>query len=224
MRAAGTTRHAMAGPLLAALGCHGALAWLALALPPHALPNTTDPPGVTLVVALRAAPAAKPAPWDGPIGADLHEARVPEHLDWPDPPAPPSPAPTPAPPVHPRSARAPHAAPATVPAAAPTTATPGTVDAGAVAAWQAALSAWIERHRRYPAAARFRQEEGVVLVRFALDPAGRVLRAEITGPSGSGALDRAALALLDGATLPPPPPALDPALLVVSVPIRYRLQ
>lgn len=108
--------------------------------------------------------------------------------------------------------------------AAPTPTPTGTAGPDIVAAWQAALSAWIERNRRYPAAARLRQEEGVVLVRFELDPAGRVLRAEIRAESGSPILDRAALRLLTGATLPAPPPTLDPARRTVLVPIRYRLQ
>jgi len=93
-----------------------------------------------------------------------------------------------------------------------------------VATWQAALSAWIERNRRYPPAARFRQEEGVVHVRFELDPTGKVLRAELQQDSGSATLNAAALTLLNGATLPAPPRHLDPARRIVSLAIRYRLE
>ena len=93
-----------------------------------------------------------------------------------------------------------------------------------VATWRAALSAWVEQNRRYPPAARFRQEEGVVQVRFELDSGGRVLRVEVQRESGSAALDAAAVALLSGNTLPAPPRELAPELRVVTLPIRYRLQ
>jgi protein TonB len=82
----------------------------------------------------------------------------------------------------------------------------------------------VERHRRYPPAARFRQEEGVVRVRFELDAAGQVRHVALESPSGFPALDAAALALLAGATLPAPPAGMDPARRSVSLPIRYRLE
>ncbi len=97
-------------------------------------------------------------------------------------------------------------------------------DPSAVAAWQAALSAWIDRHRTYPAAARRREVEGVVQVRFEMDAEGRVTRVELHGPSGSAILDQAAMALLQAARLPPPPPNIEPSRRTVTVGIRYRLE
>ena len=194
------------------------------------LPEATEPPGIALIeVAL--------APLPPPLGADQHEARVAEApmaetVTLPDPPTPvPPPIPAPIPPAI--RSLPPTARPAPRPATSTTSrnqpapaeiASAGIADPSIVAAWQAALSAWIERNRRYPPAARFRQEEGVVQVRFELDPAGKVLRAEVQQASGSATLDAAALTLLNGATLPAPPPDLEPARRVVSLAIRYRLE
>jgi protein TonB len=97
-------------------------------------------------------------------------------------------------------------------------------DPGEVAAWQAALSAWIARNQTYPPAARHRHDQGVVQVRFSLDERGRVVSVAVLRESGSAILDAAALALLQDAHLPAPPRRLDPARRTITVPIRYRLQ
>ncbi len=191
---------------LAALAGHAALAALLLGHRPRPLPEPAALPALMLELAVSA--PAPPAPAEAPLVAtDLAEPPPAGPVTWP------APAPRPAA----RPAAAPQAAaPAAIPAEAPAP--------SALAAWQAALLAWIEQHRRYPPAARFRQEEGVVRVRFELDPAGRVLHAEIAAESGSAALDAAALALLRGATLPAPPPGTAAAARLVTAAIRYRLQ
>ncbi|CDX23042.1 TonB family protein [Mesorhizobium plurifarium] len=74
--------------------------------------------------------------------------------------------------------------------------------------WDAKLRAWLNRHKRYPSAARARRAEGNVLVTFTVDASGRVLSARLAQSSGDADLDRAALAILQGATLPAPPPEL----------------
>ena len=208
-----------AWPVAASLGLHLAVAAALATTALRRLPLPAEPVAISLMVAPEpAAPPASPTPpADMPLTgtADLQEA-TPGPVAWPERPTPPRPAPAPR-----QSASAPASSGPAISALAPAhpAATPSEI-----AAWQAALSAWVERHRRYPPAARFRQEEGVVRVRFVLDAAGRVREAALETPSGSPALDGAALALLAGATLPAPPPGMDPALRSVSLPIRYRLE
>ncbi|MFD2052506.1 TonB family protein [Mesorhizobium calcicola] len=74
--------------------------------------------------------------------------------------------------------------------------------------WDSRLGAWIKRHTRYPGSARARGVEGRPYVAFTVDSAGRVLSARLTRSSGDADLDRAALAVLQGATVPAPPPEL----------------
>ncbi|WP_256751939.1 energy transducer TonB [Mesorhizobium sp. Mes31] len=76
------------------------------------------------------------------------------------------------------------------------------------ARWNSSLAAWIRRHTRYPSAARARRAEGDVRVTFTIDSSGRVLSARMVGSSGDPDLDRAALAVLHGATVPAPPAEL----------------
>ena len=194
---------------LAALAGHAAVAGLLLAQSPRPLPE----PSAMAALQLELAPQAA-APADSLLVAtDLPEPPDPGPVTWPDPVPRPAPRPTPR--------------PATSQAAAPQAAIPAEAAAptpSAIAAGQAALLAWIDRNRRYPPAARFRQEEGIVRIRFELDPAGRVLHAEIAATSGSQTLDAAAQALLHGATLPAPPPGTPDAARLVTAPIRYRLE
>lgn len=196
----------------AALAGHAALAALLLAHRPRPLPEPPALPALLLELTTQAAAPAESLL----VATDLPEPPDPGPVTWP------APAPRPAlrPPLSQATvsqATAPQARPAAIPAEADPT-------PSAIAAWQAALQAWIDRNRRYPPAARFRQEEGVVHIRFELDPAGRVLHAEIATESGSQALDAAALALLHGATLPAPPPGTPAAARLVTAPIRYRLE
>lgn len=61
------------------------------------------------------------------------------------------------------------------------------------ATWQAIVMAHLEKHRRYPAAARARGQQGVAQVTFRMNRRGQVLTVRISRTSGSGALDRAAI-------------------------------
>lgn len=76
------------------------------------------------------------------------------------------------------------------------------------AKWNSSLAAWIRNHTRYPSGARSRRVEGNVKVTFTIDSSGHVLSARVVGSSGDSDLDRAALAVLQGATVPAPPPEL----------------
>ena len=74
--------------------------------------------------------------------------------------------------------------------------------------WDSRLGAWIKRHTRYPSSAKARGVEGKPYVAFTVDSSGRVLSARLTRSSGDADLDHAALAVLQGATVPAPPPEL----------------
>jgi protein TonB len=76
------------------------------------------------------------------------------------------------------------------------------------AKWESRLTVWINRHKRYPSAAKSRGAQGNVNVTFTVDASGRVMSARVARSSGDPDLDRAALAVLQGATVPAPPPEL----------------
>ncbi|MBZ9797121.1 TonB family protein [Mesorhizobium sp. ES1-4] len=76
------------------------------------------------------------------------------------------------------------------------------------AKWESRLAAWINRHKRYPSGARSRRSQGNTNVAFTMDASGRVISARVVRSSGDPELDHAALAVLQGATVPPPPPEL----------------
>jgi periplasmic protein TonB len=98
-------------------------------------------------------------------------------------------------------------------------------DAGATARdYLALISAALARHQRYPEDARRRQEQGTVLIAFALDRAGHVLSLDIRKGSGSAALDRAAEAMVRAADpLPPAPPSYPGARVEMVLPLTYDL-
>ena len=76
------------------------------------------------------------------------------------------------------------------------------------AKWESRLTAWINRHKRYPSGAKSRGAQGNTSVTFTVDASGRVVSARVVRSSGDPELDRAALAVLQGATVPAPPPEL----------------
>lgn len=69
-------------------------------------------------------------------------------------------------------------------------------------AYEAAVLAWIERHKRHPGGAA-----GIVTVRFTLDRRGAVRASEVVTSSGARSVDHAALSQLrDAAPFPRPAP------------------
>jgi periplasmic protein TonB len=97
-------------------------------------------------------------------------------------------------------------------------------DANAAPNWKSLLVATLERNKRYPAEAEARGEHGTAELAFTVDRRGGVHRARIVRSSGSGALDRETLAMLQrAAPLPPPPPEVAGTEIPVMVPIRYNL-
>jgi protein TonB len=97
--------------------------------------------------------------------------------------------------------------------------------AAQVTSWHRKIAAEIERHKRYPSAARARREIGVSQLTFTIDRQGIVLARRIVRSSGYPALDQEAIATAERAQpFPPPPPNLPGAAFEFSVPIRFKLQ
>lgn len=85
----------------------------------------------------------------------------------------------------------------------------------------AMLVSLVEKHKRYPKAARRAGMEGVVLVEFSVDPSGKVTGASVIKKSGKGPLDSASQDLSDriiGAAFNVPNAGMK-----IQVPIRYSL-
>lgn len=90
------------------------------------------------------------------------------------------------------------------------------------ARWQSRLSAWLNRHKRYPRGAKSRGEEGVVSVSFAISASGDVISARVSRSSGNSELDQAALDMLRRASpVPAPPPGVARK---IAVPVQFNLR
>lgn len=95
----------------------------------------------------------------------------------------------------------------------------------AVATWQGRMVSHLQKHKRYPRAARVQRQEGTAQVRFTLDRSGHVLFSEIVASSGIHSLDDASLALLARAQPLPKPPADYPGeTFELIVPIDYFIR
>ncbi|MER9723620.1 MULTISPECIES: TonB family protein [unclassified Mesorhizobium] len=88
--------------------------------------------------------------------------------------------------------------------------------------WNSQLIGWINRHKRYPSAARSRRAVGTANVTFVVSASGKVTSVRLTRSSGDADLDRAALAILQGATVPAPPP--EKAGTAVVAPLMFTLR
>ena len=89
--------------------------------------------------------------------------------------------------------------------------------------YRAALSAWLESHKRYPDGARSRGEEGRAVLRFRVDRSGRVLNYAVVSSTGYPDLDAAIDAMMRGATLPAFPADMTASDVEVSVTVRFAL-
>lgn len=115
--------------------------------------------------------------------------------------------------------------PAAQPSAPATTApSPQPAPGPAATSWQGRLLAHLERHKRYPGAARFRRQQGVAGVAFSMDRQGRLLAVRLRTSSGVESLDEESLDLLRRAQpLPPPPPEVEGERLDLVVPVEFFL-
>jgi protein TonB len=78
--------------------------------------------------------------------------------------------------------------------------------------------------KRYPAEAQARQQQGVALLRFAIDGTGRVVSRALVKSSGVASLDEETLTLVNRAgPFPPPPPGM-PVPVEISVPVRFSIK
>lgn len=94
----------------------------------------------------------------------------------------------------------------------------------ALPAWTSRVAAELERRKRYPTEAQSRGEQGTARIAFSVDRGGTVHGAQIVGSSGSRLLDGAALNVVQGAQLPPPPPEIPGTRIAITVPIRYTVR
>lgn len=105
---------------------------------------------------------------------------------------------------------------------APDAPSPGASSAAALASYRSILSAHLRRFKRYPDDARD-GERGRVSLTITVARSGRVTSSRLTKSSGSAALDRAALALIQRAQpMPPFPPDMREASKVFAVPLYYK--
>lgn len=107
--------------------------------------------------------------------------------------------------------------------AAPRTAAPApSVSAGrsvSPARWQARVNAHLNRYKRFPSGAK---AGGIAMVQFTINPGGAVIGASLVQSSGDGALDKAAVALVQRASpIPAPPPEIAKASMRLTVPIQF---
>lgn len=88
------------------------------------------------------------------------------------------------------------------------------------ASWQRRLVAHLDRHKRYPAAAR---REAEAMVRFTIDRSGHVVSAAIVRSSGSPVFDDAALAMMRRSDpAPAPPDVVAEQGLTFTMPVVFR--
>ncbi|HEY4250562.1 MAG TPA: energy transducer TonB [Roseomonas sp.] len=185
--------------------------------PPEPPPPEPDPP------------PPEPPPPEPPPPPDEPVVEPP-----PPPPPPPPPRPTPPRPRPPRPAP-PRPTPAAVEPAAPAPAAPAPAVAAPAQARTAAapspnyvraLLSALERHKRYPDAARARRSQGVAILRMALGPDGRVLNWRILQSAGDPQLDEAVGAMVQAASPLPAPPAemLTGGTLELTVPVRFAIR
>jgi protein TonB len=227
----------LGGAVAVSIAVHGAAIMIAMMAFGRHAPAAEDPAAITVVVAPAppaAAPAAakpaEPPPQQPPQPLPDYVPPPPEEtLAIPDfkAPPPPKPAPKPAPvptsrpiPQKPAVAATPQAIPSApqqiVP---PVNNTPSPSAAPAIVpGWNVQIAAWLRSHQRYPSGARSRGEEGEVLIQFTVDSDGQVTVVAVEKSSGHADLDAAAVAMLRGATVPPPGAAA-----TRTVRIHYRL-
>lgn len=84
------------------------------------------------------------------------------------------------------------------------------------------LSAHLERRKRYPRSAQSRKLEGIVQVRFVVDPEGTIMAPELVHSSGVPEFDEEVLDLMRRASpVPKPPSDVNP---FVTVPISFTMK
>ena len=101
----------------------------------------------------------------------------------------------------------------------------GAGNAGAELSYSATLSAWLERHKRYPRRSKRRREEGAALLYLMVARDGRVLDYRVERSTGFAALDEELLAMVERAQpLPAFPADLRAAHMEYVLPVDFTLR
>jgi periplasmic protein TonB len=109
--------------------------------------------------------------------------------------------------------------------APPAAAAPATPASNVQPNWRSSLIGRLQQAKRYPAAARARDEQGVAIITFTMDRQGHVLSVALTRSSGSTALDEEAVALIHRAEpLPALPSEMHGDTITLTAPISFVLQ
>ena len=91
--------------------------------------------------------------------------------------------------------------------------------------WQKSLLSHLNTHKRYPAEARARAQQGTVKVQFVIDRKGQVVDAQVMTTSGSKPLDEEAVSVLRRASpLPSPPDSMPGDTLSLVLPIQFHIK
>jgi protein TonB len=125
-----------------------------------------------------------------------------------------------------REAKPDQTAAPSAPASAPAPPVPASPPSpGAVAGWRSALVQKLQQAKRYPEAARARDEQGVATVRFTIERNGHIVSVNLVHSSGSETLDQEAVAMFRRAEpLPALPDGLGTNTLTLTVPVSFSLQ
>lgn len=90
----------------------------------------------------------------------------------------------------------------------------------------AKLAQWLNRHKRYPAVARRRGQEGEILVRFSTNAEGKLLSHKIVSPAAHASLNAAVVKMLKASS---PMPAIPTELrngkteFEYTIPVQFKL-
>jgi periplasmic protein TonB len=203
------------------------------ALEPPPPPPESEPPPEPVIIAEAPTPRAKPTP--PPALAKPERREEPRALAQAAP-ARPAPVAPSAPAAVPSNALADRPAAGSGPSETVAAASAGTGSTAAEgpadgrtedqkAAYFARLSAWLERHKKYPDRARMRRQEGRVMLRFVVDRGGRVLDHRIVRSSGHPVLDHEVEAMIARAQpLPAMPSAMPDGQVELVVPVDFALR
>jgi protein TonB len=199
---------------------------LAPAPQPAPTPAPTTPPPAPAAEQPQAQEVAPSKPQDPALAKTIAEPKPPVHHVPPKRPARKAVAehqpPKPVEQHEPERAAAPSPPDKAAPSAAAAPAAPAsTVQPN----WRSALIGRLQEAKRYPAAARARDEQGVATITFTLDRQGHVVSVALTRSSGSAALDEEAVALIHRAQpLPALPPEMHGDTVTLTAPISFALR
>jgi protein TonB len=118
-----------------------------------------------------------------------------------------------------------NATPPLIAASATTAPTAAAARKAQLVSWKRKLALHLQRSKRYPREAQMHRETGTSKVSFVVDRHGQVVSSKIVKGSGSDALDRETLELLQRAQpLPTPPADVGGAQFAFTVPILCELK